>query len=789
MKCDHCGLEYEPDHFIHEEAGGKALHFCCKGCQGVYHLLNESHLENFYTLKGSQTLSPPPNKLSDTAHFDTEAFKTRYVRQKDGLCEVSLVLEGIHCAACVWLNEKVLDRQPGVIEAHINFTTHKARILFDPEVIALSRIIETIRAIGYDAAPYDPALAEERADKERKEYYTRLIIAVFATMNVMWLAIARYLGYFTGMDPQLKEIIHFAEFLLATPTLFYSGWVFFRGAYYGLKNGFVTMDLLVATGATLTWLYSIYAVLIMHHEAYFDSVTMIITFVLIGKFLEVRAKKTAVDTLDSLIASAPAEVTRLKNGERERVTPEAICAGDLIEIVPGERIVFDGTVQSGEAALDTASLTGESVPRTVRAGDRILGGVLNTDGVLTIAVERDYAASTFKSIITLLEESLSNRPAIENTANKLSRYFSSTILAIAALTFLGWFFWLEAGFDRTLMVAVSVIVIACPCALALATPIATVVGTGAAAKRFILFKATRHLETMAKAKWLLLDKTGTLTHGKPQVIGHETYGGYDPARLLGLIEASDHPVAVGVAGFLQAQGIRAQAAPNVRAVAGRGLSAEGLLGGNAALMRDHGIETGDERGTHFFFAQNGVLAARFDLADTLKPEAKTAVEKLRKMGLQIALLTGDHEAAAQTVAAELGIQHVHAGLLPQDKAALVERYRTEGITVMAGDGLNDTVALAKADIAIALHSGADVAINVSDVVLLRDNISDLAAAFELSRRTYRTVKENIGLSFAYNALTIPLAVAGYVIPLIAALSMSLSSLIVVGNSFRIRWIK
>ncbi|MDR2151787.1 MAG: heavy metal translocating P-type ATPase [Helicobacteraceae bacterium] len=814
MRCDHCGLEIASGAEISE--GGH--NFCCKGCQGVFFLLRDLNLGGFYELKGEQKLDRPKENRRDLERFDSEIFAKRFISVKDNLCEAALALEGIHCAACVWLNEKVINRLDGVIDANINFTTNKAKIVFDPAKIKLSKIVETIRSIGYDASPYDPKLAEEGANKERKEYYTRLIVAIFAAMNIMWLAVARYLGLFSGMDEALIRVIYFVEFCLATPTLFFSGWVFFRGGYYGLKNGFVTMDLLVATGGTLTYGYSIYAAQI-GAEPYFDSVTMIIAFVLIGKFLEVRAKKSAVDTLDSLIAAAPQEVTRVTNGAKERVAPEAIAIGEIIESTAGERIVFDCEVLSGTAALDTASLTGESEPKVVTKGDKALGGAINTDGVLLLRVEKDYEHSTFRAVYALLEQSLENRPSIANLANRLSRRFSSTILAIAALTFCAWFFALDSDFDRALRAAISVIVIACPCALALATPIASVIGTLEGARRNILFRSANVLETLAKAKFLLLDKTGTLTIGKPQVVQADFGADFDPAKLAALVGSSSHPISKGVAEYLDGLGGERferfdRAAPigasgdlgafggfgDLKTIAGRGVAAGALLGGNEALMRENNAQIDAafdapcnalsnaalKAGSRFYFAENGVVQARFLLADKLKADATDAIAALKRMGLEIAILTGDSQSAAFGVASALEIGEVHCSLLPQDKAALVDRYRQKGIVVMVGDGLNDAIALAKANVAIAMHGGADISISASDLVLLKDSLSDLAFAIKLSKKTYRVIKQNIALSIVYNACLIPLACMGYIIPLIAALSMSFSSLLVVGNSLRIK---
>jgi len=314
VKCTHCQLEFDESVMITEQEGDETLYFCCKGCEGVYHLLKADGLDSFYDKLGSQKLDPASNaKTDDLERFDLEGFKKKYIRTTpDGFCEISLIIEGIHCSACVWLNEKVLHQTEGIIEATINYSNNKAHVVWDPDILKLSEIIEKIRTIGYNAYPYDPRLQEERAVKTRNDYYVRILVGVFATMNIMWIAIAQYVGYFSGMEEKYKNILNIAEFALATPTLFYSGWIFFRGAYYGLKNRFVNMDLLVATGASLSYIYSIYAMISHKGEVYFDSTTMIVTFVLVGKYLEVLSKKRASDTLDRIIGTMPTESTVVK---------------------------------------------------------------------------------------------------------------------------------------------------------------------------------------------------------------------------------------------------------------------------------------------------------------------------------------------------------------------------------------------------------------------------------------------------------------------------------------------
>ncbi len=779
---------------ITETHGEHTLYFCCNGCQGVYHLLNEEGLGSFYDKLGDTTLQPAAQKHDDLERFDLEGFKNKYIKvHEDGLYEIHLIIEGIHCSACVWLNEKVLHKTPGILEASINYTNNKAKVLFDPEEIKLSKIIETIRSIGYNAYPYDPALQEERAVSTRKSYYMRILVAVFGMMNIMWLAIAHYAGYFSGIEQRFKDILNVAEFILATPVLFYSGWIFFRGAYYGWKNRIVNMDTLVATGALSAYLYSIYAMVTKTGEVYFDSVVMIITFVLVGKYLEVLSKKSAVDTLDSIMGTTPTEVTLIKGNSKALVSVENVTQGDLIELKPGEKVVIDGKVVSGEASFDESSLTGESEPILRQKGDEIRSGSICLDSVIRYEATKDASSSLLSSIVSLLEESITKKPRIEQLANTVSGYFSTTILLIALATFAGWYL-ATGSFERSLIVGISVIVIACPCALGLATPMATLVGISLAAKRGILFKEATYLETMAKSDLLALDKTGTITEGKPSVIHAQVEADFDPALLYALTESSNHPVSQGIKRYLETryEKLSTPTLTEIKSIEAKGVEAycetTHLLGGNAALMRSHGIKI-DHEGEHtlFYFAVGQEIKAYFELSDRLREGAKEAIEAIQKMGIRVVMLTGDHEASAKRIAQVVGIEEVYARLLPQEKAALIDRFHQEGhIVVMAGDGINDAIALARSDIAIAMGNGADVAISVSDVVLLDERPKSLQEAYRISRRTFRAVKENLAFSLLYNLIAVPLAVAGYVTPLIAALSMSLSSLIVVANSMRIK---
>ncbi len=786
--CDHCHLEFNEEVMIKDGEH----YFCCNGCQGVYHLLSDEGLDSFYEKTKNVKLAPPTQQFEDSKNFDSPAFYDKFVKfDENGFARVALVIEGIHCSACVWLNEKALHKLDGVIEANINYTNNKATIVWDDDTIKLSKIVDMIRAIGYNAFPYDPSIQEERANKERKEYYLKMAVAIFATMNIMWVAVAQYAGYFTGMQQDMKTILNIAEWVLATPVLFYSGWVFFRGAYYGIKTKTVNMDILVATGATLTYIYSIYITVTQSGEAYFDSVSMIITFVLVGKFLEVLSKKSVADALDIMGKDIPSEVEVLKEEGIVAVKLADVQIGDIIIVKSGQKVLFDGEIIKGEGCFDESSLTGESESICKEVGDKVISGTVSIDADVQVKATKDFEHSTLAHLTNLLEESLNKKPRIQQLANRLSEYFSITILALSVLTFIVWMV-LGHDFERSFMVAIAVIVIACPCALALATPVATLVGLGIAARRGILFKEAAQLETMAKADTLLLDKTGTLTLGKPEVVKEQRYEKYDKNVLASLTKLSNHSVSKGVFNSLDIDDFKEICFDSFKQHPSMGIEAykdkTRYIGGNAKLLKYFDIDFAYEsERTLFFFAIDDKVVAIFELEDPIKDDAKASIEAIKKRGITPIMLTGDHKKIAQKVANELGIEKFYYELTPEHKAAFVEdMHKQNKVVVMVGDGVNDILALSQADIGIVMGSGSDIAIEVGDVVLLDDSLASLVQSFKIASTTYKFIKENLVLSLVYNAITIPLAMAGFVIPLVAAISMSFSSLLVVGNSMRIK---
>ncbi|MDD3442330.1 MAG: heavy metal translocating P-type ATPase metal-binding domain-containing protein [Sulfurimonas denitrificans] len=803
VACSHCNIKFEESVMIKEvqssskeSSASQTLirYFCCSGCQGVFYLLQDKGLESFYEKSKDIELSLQNQNLKDSSSFDSQSFYDKFVKKNsDGFCEVSLVIEGIHCSACVWLNEKVLHNMDGVIEVNINFTNNKAIIVWADDIVKLSNIIDTIRSIGYNAFAYDSSAQEFHANKERKSYYLKMAVAIFASMNTMWIAVAQYAGYFSGITQDVKTILNIAEGVLATPVLFYSGWVFFRGAYYGYKNRVVNMDMLVATGATLTYMYSLYITIIQRGEAYFDSVSMIITFVLIGKFLEVLSKKNAADTLDKIASSIPSEVKILKENRIVNVKLDDVGIGDIVIVSSGERVLLDGEIIKGGGSFDESNLTGESEPIYKSVGMSVISGTLSIDADINFRASKDFKHSTLSNIVKLLESAINKKPKIQQMANRLSEHFSSVILALSVLTLFGWWFWTN-NFETSLMIAISVIIIACPCALALATPVATLVGLGLGASRGVLFKEAAGLEIMAKTDTLVLDKTGTITVGKPEVVKEHILEEFDKKLLYSLVSSSKHPVAKGIANYLKnSEYICDIVFDEFAQLPALGIKAKlgkiELLGGNKKLLDENKIEIDFfTQGTLFYFAIDKQVVAIYELEDRVKDGVKEFVNRMHKMNIDVVMLTGDNENIAKRVAQKVGIKTIFYEQTPQSKAEYINTLsQNKKSVVMVGDGINDILALASADIGIVMGSGSDIAVEVGDVVLLNSSIKSLEEALKISRTTFGLIKQNLALSLIYNALTIPLAMAGYVIPLVAAISMSVSSLLVVGNSLRIKY--
>ena len=802
--CKHCAGHFEGEAVI--DANGDE--FCCNGCKNVYAYLKSQGFGEFYSkLKnGEQNLAKPSSK-----HFDKQSASSMFsklLRRDESspfICELEVLISGIHCPACIWLNEKALSNLEGVLELNISATTSKARVLFDERKTALEDILNLIIAIGYDPKPFN-AIKSAKNSLSR-EYYARLIVALACSMNIMWVAIALYSGYFEGLSLGAKKILHFAEFVLASPPVFYTASVFYRSALSALKLHQISMDVNVSLGILSVYFYSVYAMLSGAEQVYFDSACMLVTFIFAGKFLQTKATQKAAQELENISSLFVEQVMSVKNNSRIPSISEfkpcdvsEVKSGDFVLLRSGERAMIDGVVLSGQASVDNSSINGESVPVGISKDDALLSGALCAEGSVIYKATSSFQGSFLNKLSKLLSNASFARAEIEELANKISSHFGWAILALCVVSFV---FWSAANISAwsgasAFGVAISVLVIACPCALSLATPIATLVAMGTATKRSVVFKDAKVLETLAKCDIIAFDKTGTLSKANLKVLRGQRFLPFDDGALLALASASTHPISKAVASYILEktctlspfnQGIL----ENIQNIAGKGISATykgvKIAGGSAAFVKSLGASLSDETSessSEYYFMYDNKLVARFFLDDELREGAKASIKELKKMGLKVLMLSGDKQIVASKVASELGIDESHGELNPEQKALLIKELQKSANVVMVGDGINDILALKSANVGIAMGSGASVSVGVSDVVLLRDELGDLVFALRQAKKTFKVIKENLFISLVYNALSIPLAMAGFIIPLFAAISMSFSSLLVVLNSLRLK---
>lgn len=792
MKCSHCQNTFPKDSLQICKDEGRELYFCCNGCKSVYFLLKDNHAQSFYDKLQGSTLTPKSKiRTFSSAYYQTQSFREKYIRRnKEGYSQVTFLIHNIHCSACIWLNETFLNRLDGVIEANIHYTNHKANITFDESKLSVAQIVALIENLGYGVSAGDQI--EQKSQEEKRNFFIKLTVAIFCSMNIMWLAIAQYSGYFQGITKEYSLLLNVASFILCTPVLFYSGSIFYKSAFSGLKRGFVGMDLLVFSGSLITYGYSLYAGL-SGAETYFESVSMILTFVMIGKFLELKSKNSAGEILESLNAQIPQSLRVFREGKICEIAPQEVGVGERIEVLAGERIVIDGELESERALFDETALSGESNPVSRSRGELLISGSINLVQTITYRATKNFEESSLNSLIKLVQNATAQKPAIQALANKISARFSQFVLVCAISTFCIYFF-LNHPFDEALRVAISVIIIACPCALALATPISSIVGLSRAYQEGILFKQSKFLETLAKVDYLCFDKTGTLTQGIPQVTREQKICSYNPALLEALMQKNIHPIARGILSYLSISSSLEPSEVIVHNHQGIEARCDGklLLGGSVEFLRERGVEVGDVcgEGSVFVWSIDGVLQSIFFLQDSLKPYAKEALTLLENQGLEICILSGDTQSEVERIAQELGIKEYYFKHSPIQKAEVVKSLRERGHKIaMIGDGINDVLALTQSEIGISMADRNDLAVSSSDIVLLHSDLHSLFKTFSIAQKTLKNIKQNILFSLLYNTITIPLASLGLVAPIFAALSMSVSSLLVVLNALRLKRIK
>lgn len=801
--CFHCGLPVPGDVDFHLQLDKQVRTFCCFGCQSVCAAIYEAGLQSYYqrTPEGV-LLAPPPEPPKDVEMYDLDEVQQDFVHHRGHLSDAHLLVEGIHCAACVWLIERGLTRIPGVDSANVNLAGKRLHLRWDASRVKLSALIQRLAKIGYAAVPYDPEVAEGRMKKTNRAILFRLFFAGFAMMNMSLISIALYSG---ADDGQFRGFFHWMSFVLATPTLLYSAYPFYKGAWSGLRNARLTMDLPIAMGLAVTYVYSIYVMLSGIGEVYFDTVTNLTFVILIGRYLEGLFRHQAVSATSRLMNLLP-RVAIVVTAHEEKMTPiRSVRPGDRVLIKPGSSVPVDGVVLEGRSAVDESMLSGESLPVSKVAGQIVSAGTLNATGALLVEVTSLMQDTLLSKIIRLVEEAQASKAPIQRIADRIVPWFVLGTLICAAFTFVWWY---GQNFDIALMAATSVLIITCPCALGMATPMSIAIASGLGAKHGILVKNGLVLETLSKVTHFVFDKTGTLTEGKMRVVNMQVKAGTtlpDALRAAAAVERfSEHGLAKAIVAEAEARqlGYRNVPVSDFQATAGLGVAArvdgQNLLLGNAEWLARNQVALDDalqaqaqnqeSQGiTCVHGAINGEHLMVFFVADRLRGDAQQMVTELRAAGIAMTLLSGDRRPVAEAIARQLGGMEVVAEVLPQDKDRVIQQLQQSGAVVaMVGDGINDAPALIRADVGIALGSGTDVSVESADIVLMHNELNKVRQATKLSRRTLQTIKQNIGLSFAYNAIMVPLAMMAHVTPLLAAITMPISSLLVIGNAARIR---
>ncbi len=713
---------------------------------------------------------------------------------------LDLSLSGMTCAACATRIETVLNKLPGV-EASVNFASEKAIIRFVPGQADAESLIAAVRRAGYDAR--ESGLDTRAAEKERKAAAYRAELKRFWISVVLTLPLVAQMGaMFTGEHQDILP--RWLQFALATPVQFWIGWRFYVGAFNALRGGAGNMDVLVALGTSMAWAFSaVVTVLDLHHQhVYFEASAAVITLVLMGKLLEARAKAKTSAAIEALIRLQPQTARVLRDGELVEVPVASLNPGDVFVVRPGESVPVDGEVAQGASSVNEAMLTGESLPVAKHPGDKVFAATVNGEGLIQCRATGVGSHTLLAGIIRMVEQAQGSKAPVQRLADRISAIFVPVVTAIALLAFAGW--WLFAGdFTNALVNAVAVLVIACPCALGLATPTAIMVGTGRGAAAGILVKNAEALELAKNVEVIVVDKTGTLTLGKPEVTDVVPAPGVETDALLrhaaSLEQGASHPLAEAIVARAREQGIALAQPAELRAVPGKGLTAsldgEGYVLGSPAFLGERGAAVPEALLAPLANSGKSVVAVSRGLtflgligvADRLRPTSREAVARLRAQGIEVVMLTGDNRATAAAIAREAGIDRYEAEVLPQDKAAAVAKLKSGGKRVgMVGDGINDAPALAAADVSFAIGGGSDVALEAADVTLMRSDLLSVADAIDLSRATLAKIRQNLFFAFIYNVLGIPLAALGMLNPVIAGAAMAMSSVSVVSNSLLLR---
>ena len=792
--CVHCGSAIP--------AGAAAgRRFCCAGCEAAYSLVSGLGLEQYYARRTLDPAVRAPTPADDAAAAagapdgDPTGFA---VADGEGGWRLHLMLDGLHCAACVWLIESVLAREPGIVEARVNLTTRRLRLRWTGEAARAAHFAGLVRRLGYRAVPFDPAVlaAAGAASSQDRELLRALAVAGFAAANVMLLSVAIWADVAGEMGSATRDLLHWVSALVALPAIAYAGRPFFRSAVAALRAGRTNMDVPISIGVTLAAAMSVFETVRSYEHAYFDSAITLLFFLLVGRYLDAIARGRARQTVEHLVGlmAAPVTVLDLRTGAVRQVAPAAVAVGQTVLVAAGERIGVDGRVLDGRSDLDRSLIDGETVPAPAAPGTELFAGTVNLTAPLRVVVTATGDGTLLAEIVRLVEAAEQGRARYVVLADRVARRYAPAVHLLALATFLGHLLiGGAAGWQQALLAAVAVLIITCPCALGLAVPIVQVVASGRLLRRGILLKSATALERLAEIDTIVFDKTGTLTLGNLEL--RRDAGPVDPDALreaASLAAVSRHPLSSA----LRRACPDAPAAADVEECPGEGLRRRAAPDGCGEIRlgsrRFCGVADADENavggGPELWLARPGRRPVRFVFADALRPDAAETVAALRAQGKRVLLLSGDRRAVVEAAAAAAGIDEWQAEVPPAGKAARLASLAAEGARVMmVGDGINDAPSLAAAHVSMSPSTAAAVSQTAADVVFQGRSLSAVTGTLSIARLASRLVVQNIGLAIGYNAFAVPLAMAGYVTPLVAAAAMSSSSLLVVGNALRLHW--
>ncbi len=786
--CFHCALPVPTDCKLTVRIEDEQHPVCCPGCKAVAELIRDTGMSRYYELR--DTPSPgtgrPPEEAAEWRVFDSPDMLDAFTERHDDMREATIYVGGMYCSACSWLIETTLGKQPGVVSAEVNPITHRLRLRFPVEDSDLSGHLATLANLGYQPQPMSPEGAARPEVTEQRTALKRLLVASLGMMQVMMFAVGLYAMDFQGIDADMQHFLRLVSFFVTTPVVFYAAKPFFTSAWRGIVAKKPGMDLPVSIAVGSAYAASIYATYTRGPAVWFDSVTMFVFFLTLGRFLEMRARHRSIDRGAALSSLLPNTAIRIDNGAQTTVPVSQLVAGDTTLIRAGESIPADGVLASGSTSVDEALLTGEARPQTKGVGDELSAGSINLDNMIEMTVTVTGSDTTLGTISRLSEKARYARPAFVTLADRIASYIVVALLVVAAAVATFWYF---ADAERAFVITLSVLVVTCPCALALATPAAFAAAGSRLSQLRLLVTNGNAIEALSRVTLAVFDKTGTLTKGMPRItavfVTDNTWTEKDCRLIAAALEsASTHPLARAFAMPDKLPVVTSQKIEVGQGISGVIDNHEWRLG-NAPFVGG-GIATDDSSATHVFLGIDGSPVAWFELDDELRPEASETLETLRRLGIATALVSGDNRIAVEAVASTLAIDDVHFECTPEDKLAIIEAAQQRGErVVMIGDGINDAPVLAGANTSVAPAHGALLAQTSADVIMLGESLAPLTTAVEMSRKTMRIVRQNLAWAIVYNALALPLAAAGFVPPWLAAIGMSVSSLVVVLNALRL----